>query len=81
MDSMEEIPPKQAQIVQKLDAQSRVLSADFVTNEEGEVVCKVVYFNEKKGIYAQIYKKDQPSESSLFGKIIDFSFKFKKSEP
>lgn len=42
-------------------------------------MCKVIYFNEKKGIYSQIYKKDQSSESSLLGKIIGFSLKFKKS--
>lgn len=61
MESIEEIPPRQLQIVHRLDQQSRVLGVDFVCDEEENVVCKVVYFNDKKGIYSQTYTKDKPS--------------------
>lgn len=55
------------------------MSLDFVYAENQQAVCKIVYFHEKKGLFAEFYSKDQNHEGSILGKIMDFSLKFKKS--
>jgi hypothetical protein len=54
---------------------------DFLYDETEGVICKIIYSHEKKGLYSQVYRKNQAIETSLINKLFDFSLKFKKNEP
>ncbi len=32
---------------------------DFIYDETEGIICKVIYFNDKKGLYSQVYKKNK----------------------